>query len=174
MNSNLGMTSQASRRVNGFGMPALPIAPPHPFTPIWQLSFEDFCACSIVIDIHRNADGIFVVGKAMGEDIETSSHQMKLLEAEYERRSPGNGADLLVRFKARLANSDFAGDVIVLSGSEIGAKHLVLNTMLVTPPNLLIAAYESTVSDAIARGESVHVPGTDEDPRERLLKARLM
>lgn len=140
--------------------------------PIWKRSREDFDANTIVVDVHRVEGGGFALGKALSSNETDARKQAETLLNEYRRRSPGKESLLMAQFERTLRSTNFTGDAVILSGSAVSGKHVLLNTMLTTPPDLLARAYESEISSAIARGDAVFVVGTGEDPRERLLVER--
>jgi hypothetical protein len=139
----------------------------------WLQTFEEFMCATIIVDVHQTESGGYAFGKAMGEALMQSSAQVEALQAEFVK-AKGNieGLKLLEAFKRKLESIDYDFDVIFIAGHTGGMKHVLLNNLLVTPPDLLMRAFEYNIRIAIDEGLSVPVPGTDVDPRETLLAQR--
>lgn len=141
--------------------------------PPGQQSFELFRANVMVINVHLDDDGTRKLGRALANDSDEVRQIREHLLREFERQSPGRAQARLEEFERTLAaTSEFKAEGLILSGTPVRGKHLLLNAMLVTPPDLLERTHSFSVREAMLRGEPVHVPQSDEDPRDALLLIR--
>lgn len=137
-----------------------------------QQSFEQFRENTIVVNVRQRDDGTWELGWPLNQHADEAERQRRRLLAEYERRAPGNGEAILEQFERTLTDCNPTGDVVILSGHPCRGKHLLLNSLLVTPPDLLHRVHDSEIAHAALNGDAVHVPESEADPRDSLLAAR--
>ena len=140
--------------------------------PAAQQPYEVFCENTLVFHVHRAHDGNWKLGRALGDGPDEVARLRLTLLSEYGRRSAAQAHALLEQFERTLAGADIWGDVVFLAGHLARGKHFILNTMLMTPPDILERVHEQEVAMAVHNGAAVHVPESAEDPREALLARR--
>jgi hypothetical protein len=132
---------------------------------------EDFRANTRIVNITKLDNGNFTVGTYLATQESIDQEIGGLIEL-FDREVPGYGGLLYSAFASSLAGSDITGDALFLDRHKVGGKSLILNTMLVTPPDLVARVYEREIERALSAGEHVFVGSTTEDPREKLLSIR--